>query len=539
MSELPHNWMTAPIGAVTVNCAQRIPSDEEQIQYIDIASIARDKKLISRPQCILGKDAPSRARKHVFAGDVLVSMTRPNLNAVAMVPDSLDGQIASTGFDVLRAPKLDPRWLYYIVRTNSFVERMTELVQGALYPAVKSQDVRSFEAPFAPFNEQKRIADKLDTVLARVDACRERLDRIPAILKRFRQSVLAEATSGKLTENLRNTVAPKQVSTSPESGLFAIPMSWVWAHLGTLAEVKGGKRLPKGQKLVPENTGFPYIKAGQLKNGTVRSEGQEYLPKDVHRIIKRYVVKSGDVFITIVGANIGDAGVIPPEYDKANLTENAAKLCNLKGVRNNYLAFWLQSPVAQSYIDRLTKSGAQGKLALMRIKEIPVPLPSMDEQNEIVRRIESLFGYADRIQAHYAVARAHVERLPHVLLAKAFRGELVPQDPTDEPASVLLERIRSARSLKPIKLKRGMISSPSIRLRKVEAQMLSRTEIQDMHLTKILKERGPLPAEALWAASQLDIDDFYEQLKDEEARGLLREKRGKSPTASRLLEAAA
>src|SRR4029453_6957350 len=129
-----------------------------------------------------------------------------------------------------------------------------------------------------------------------------------------------------------------------------------------------------------------------------------------------YIVNSGDVYITIVGAYIGDTGVIPPEYDKANLTENAAKICNLNKVRNDYLAFWLRSPVAQDHIDFLVKSGAQGKLALMRIKEIPVPLPSIDEQEEIVRRVEALFAYVDRLEARYGAASAQFERLTPALL---------------------------------------------------------------------------------------------------------------------------
>ena len=174
------------------------------------------------------------------------------------------------------------------------------------------------------------------------------------------------------------------------------------------------------------------------------------------------------------------------------------------------------------------------------IKRIEVQLPSIDEQREIVRRVEALFAYADRLEARYTAACAQVERLTPALLAKAFRGELVLQDPNDEPASALLERIRAARAAsegatRPDRRKGGSRSKKS---QKSEVLMLTRKDIQDMHLTRILKERGPLTAEDLWSASQLDIDDFYDQLKDEEARGLLREKRGGSSSAPRMLEAA-
>jgi hypothetical protein len=123
------------------------------------------------------------------------------------------------------------------------------------------------------------------------------------------------------------------------------------------------------------------------------------------------------------------------------------------------------------------------------------------------------------------------------LLAKAFRGDLVPRDPNDEPATALLERIRSAREAaiaKPRSHKGARRTKPQ----KAEVIMLNRREISEAHLTAILKEQGPLTPEALWSASQLNIDDFYDQLKVEEAHGLLKERRGESSTTPRLLEAA-
>jgi hypothetical protein len=125
------------------------------------------------------------------------------------------------------------------------------------------------------------------------------------------------------------------------------------------------------------------------------------------------------------------------------------------------------------------------------------------------------------------------------LLAKAFRGELVPQDPRDEPVNMLLERIRVARAAAPARYKERRGGGRRKRTQINEVTMLNRKDIHDTHLTTILKNRGPLTAEALWSASQLDIDDFYEQLKGEEARGLLTERRGDSPSAPRLLAAAA
>jgi type I restriction enzyme, S subunit len=389
VSELPHSWIATSLGDVTVDSAQRVPAPDEQFQYVDIVSIDRLTKRITSPQLLWGRNAPSRARKEIMAGDVLVSMTRPNLNAVALVPPEFERQIASTGFDVLRPVGVEPRWLFYVVRAQSFTDRMSELVQGALYPAVRSKDVRGYVAPLASLNEQKRIADKLDALIARVDACCERLDRVPGILKRFRQAVLTAATSGKLTEEWRED---------------QILDDWQTVSIEAVAsEIFDG---PFGSNL-----------------------------------------KSKDY---------SDAGV---------------RVVRLENI---------------------------GWLNFIADKETFIPQEKYDELRK------------------------------HTLKAK------------DVLFSLLLGRIQAARATSegaagPKRRKGGR--RPKISKR-AEVLMLTRKDVRDTHLTMILKERGPLTAEALWSASQLDIDDFYDQLKDEEARGLLREKRGGTSNAPRMLEAA-
>lgn len=204
-----------------------------------------------------------------------------------------------------------------------------------------------------------------------------------------------------------------------------------------------------------------------------------------------------------------------------------------------YLMYGLQSPYLQSQIVKKSSATAQANIFLGAIKSLILPVPSFEEQQEIVRQVEKLFAFADRLEARYQNALSRVDHLTPVLLDKAFRGDLIPQDPNDEPASVLLEQIRSelaaAKANKPERQQRGTAIST---LPIAQVIMLTRKDIQPSHLSSILKTRGSLAAEDLWAASQLEIDDFYDQLKDEEEQGLLRERRGEEPNAPRLLEAA-
>ena len=147
---LPEGWIETTLGDLVEPTQQRVPNEEEEFEYIDIASIDRRTKKITAPQQLIGKEAPSRARKVVHTNDVLISMTRPNLNAVAIVDSKLNNQIASTGFDVLRSNKIEPRWLFGFLRTADFVENVSEMVRGALYPAVSSSEIRAFEIPLPP-----------------------------------------------------------------------------------------------------------------------------------------------------------------------------------------------------------------------------------------------------------------------------------------------------------------------------------------------------------------------------------------------------
>ncbi|EPJ8145838.1 restriction endonuclease subunit S, partial [Citrobacter freundii] len=199
--KLPEGWVNTTIGDISVKCSQRVPDENEQFIYVDIGSINRELKVIENPQYLVGKDAPSRARKEIKAHDIIVSLTRPNLNAVALVSEKYDEQIASTGFEVIRPTQVESRYIFALVRSRHFIDAISGLVQGALYPAAKSSDVQSYEFPLPPLAEQKIIAEKLDTLLAQVDCTKARLEQIPQILKHFRQAVLASVVCGKLSKN--------------------------------------------------------------------------------------------------------------------------------------------------------------------------------------------------------------------------------------------------------------------------------------------------------------------------------------------------
>lgn len=431
MTELPDGWAMAKLAEISSDAAQHIPAQDELFTYIDIGSIDRETKRVATPQVLLGKDAPSRARKKVVKGDTLVSMTRPNLNAVAQVPAELDGQIASTGFDVLRPLNgIDPRWLSYLVRTEDFVSTMTDLVQGALYPAVRSKDIRSYEAPIAPAKEQTRIADQLDTLLDRVNACNDHLDAIPGILKRFRQAVLTAALTSDLLDEFDDLSAKATRETAKISDIASVGTG------STPLRSNSGFYANAGTPWVTSAaTGSPFVlDADQfVTDAAIAAHRLKVYPKGTLLVAMYGEGKTrGQVSELAIDATINQA-CAAISVDETLATRQFVKLA----LTANYLV-----------MRELAEGGNQPNLNLSKIKEFEIPLPALDEQARIVGEVEGLLKLADRVEARYTAMRAHAQRLAPQVLAKAFRGELVEQYPQDEPASVLLQRLAATPSAK-------------------------------------------------------------------------------------------
>jgi len=328
---------------------------------------------------------------------------------------------------------------------------------------LKFKEFETIKIPLPPLAEQQRIVAKLDVLFNHLDTLKARLNHIPQLLKNFRQAVLTQAVIGKLTEEWRkhekNNKATIKEEINDDYFQYDLPKSWVNTIIQNIGSVKGGKRLPKGEKLLIEDTGYPYIRARDLKKGTVLVDNLMYLSESVQEKIKRYIVATDDVYITIVGAKIGDAGIIPKEMNGANLTENAAKITDfIKELDAKYFSLFLRSSVCQANIQNAIMSAAQGKLALTRIKQLPIYLPPKEEQTEIVKRVEALFAKADTIENQYQNLKTKIDSLPQAILAKAFKGELVEQLDTDGSAKVLLEEIH--------KLKKEVVGKKKTRNKK-------------------------------------------------------------------------
>lgn len=218
-------------------------------------------------------------------------------------------------------------------------------------------------------------------------------------------------------EKLRQNLAPF------EEQPYEIPENWCMIRLGTFANVKGGKRVPKGQKFAEYKTEHPYIRVTDFDNKTIAVEQIKYVDEETYKAIRNYTISIDDIYISIAGT-IGKVGIIPEVLDGANLTENAAKITNIKGVDQRYLLWYLDSDTAQGQMKDSTISTTQPKLALFRIENLIVPLPPLVEQHRIVDRIESIFAKLDEAKEKAQAVVDGYELRKSALLHSAFTGEL-------------------------------------------------------------------------------------------------------------------
>ena len=416
-SELPKGWKLVPLKEITsIIRGVSYPKEEAKLHpeenYVHIlrgGNIQDGKIVFETDDNVYVNSSLVGEEQFVLKDDVVIVASTGSKKVIGKAATiEEDSRCISFGafLLLLRTNVIDKRFHSYFFQTQYYRNTISSLAGGININNIKKEHIENLQIPLPPLTEQKQIAEKLDKLFDQIETIKEASNKIPELLKNFRQQVLTYAVTGKLTNSD-----------------FA---HWEKSTIGAIGKVKGGKRLPKGEELVNYNTGYPYIRARDLKEGTVLKQNIMYLLPETQEKIKNYIVKTNDVYITIVGAKIGDAGIIPESMNNANLTENAAKITDLsEKIMPQYLSLWLQAPLCQSEIQQSIKSAAQGKLALTRINSLSVCFPPIESQKEIIDKVEYLLGELKIIESKFYQLQNILGKLPQALLCKAFKGELL------------------------------------------------------------------------------------------------------------------
>jgi type I restriction enzyme, S subunit len=334
------------------------------------------------------------------------------------------------------------KYAYYALKNRGFAD----VVTGSAQPQITRESLRVVELPLAPLAEQRRIVAKLEKLLGKVDACQRRLKKLPVLLKRFRQSLLAVACSGRLTADWRQKNPDVRVSDSlcqraaKGEGNGDLPPSWIACQVGDVMKLKNGFAFKSSDY---SDKGVPLIRISNIQDRKVSLDDCARLPAEKSNW--NFAVEKGDLLVAMSGATTGKFGsYYGDEHCLQNQRVGNIKILDASEVLPGFRNIALQSLKAR--IEEDAYGGAQPNISPAKIEALPFACPPLAEQKEITRRVESLFALGDQIEARYVKAKAYIEKLTPSLLARAFRGELVPQDPNDEPASALLERLKKNRS---------------------------------------------------------------------------------------------
>lgn len=461
---LPEGWVSVPISGVTERVPNANPEDEprREFGYVDISAIDNTNFTIGISKRFRGSDAPSRARRPIQPKDVLFSNVRTYLRNVALVESQCPAELCSTGFTVLRpSAAVEPRYLFRYVLTDDFIERVTPQQTGTHYPATSDRVVMAEQIRLAPLREQRRIVRQVEALLSKVRSSQERLDKIPTLIRRFRQSVLTAACTGMLTADWRASrgrSTSMEIFESPEDAQFEVPEGWRWEKNSALAAPKQGAICagPFGTIFKARDfrdAGVPIIFLRHVSEGKYLTSKPGFMDrKKWEEIFQPYSVYGGELLVTKLGDPPGTCAIYPRGIGPAMVTPDVIKMeVNESLAKPKYLMFFFNSVMSRRIMFGLAFGVTRLRVDLPMFKNLLVPVPPIAEQEEIVRRVEVMFKLADRLEARYAKAKEQVDRLTQSILDKAFRGELVPTEAelarregrSYETAEQLLQRIQA------------------------------------------------------------------------------------------------
>jgi len=470
MSELPNTWVDVEIGEIAevigggtpkVNDAENFTTPGHGIAWLTPADLSgyKAKEITRGARDLTSQGYQSSSAKLMPKGSLLFSSRAP-IGYVAVAANEI---ATNQGFkSFVFSDGVVPDYAFYYLK--SIRQLADSLGTGTTFKELSGATAKTLPFRLAPTAEQTRIAAKLDELLAQVDTLKARIDGIPALLKRFRQSVLAAAVSGRLTEEWRvqncptppKAPSPNKYSLSMEelktfADLHNLPHRWECASAAQIcSSVRDGTHDTPAYHL----SGIPLVTSKNIGSGFVDTTEAKLISIEDHlEISKRSLVEHGDVLFSMIGT-VGNCCVVREQDSEFSIKNVGLFKKNESVILPRFLEFWLNSQVMWSWLEKNLKGSSQKFASLGTLRALPVFLPSLQEQTEIVRRVEQLFAFADQLEAKVASAKSRIDHLTQSILAKAFRGELVPQDPNDEPASVLLARIKAQRAAAP-RAKRG------------------------------------------------------------------------------------
>jgi len=484
---LPEGWNSAKLPQVaSINMGQSPPGssyNEEQrgLPFFQGKADFGERYPTVRVWC-------TDPKKVAQAGDVLMSVRAP------IGPTNVAADICSIGRGLAAISPLGGVPTDFVLYGLRLLEPELALRgTGSTFTAINKNDLHEIFFNVPPLAEQQRIVAQLERLLARVDAARERLAKLPALLKRFRQAVLAAACSGRLTEDWRvgrlqeETVASLLERISGHRAITEVrsdedpvappetPDEWTWSRCEYLCDKDRAITYGVIKLGSPVPDGVPTLRSSDVRWLHIDNSRVKRIAPEIASDYGRTFLRGGEVLVTVRGT-LGGVGVVPKDMEGFNISREVAMLPLHPLLNATFFAYAIGTAWSQSWLSEMKRGVAYTGINIGDLKHLPLPVPPVAEQHAIVRRVDALFRLAAAIERRAATAKAHTDKLTQAILAKAFRGELVPTEAAlarregrpYESAVELLARIQAERPASPARRPRRRAGSPRRRARQAK-----------------------------------------------------------------------
>lgn len=428
---LPGNWAWAQFEDVA-QIAQDLVAPSEVLDFPHIAPNhigSGDRKLL--PFSTVRADGVISAKQRFYPGQILFSKIRPYLLKSVLV--EFEGVCSADMYPLWIRKNADPNYVLYWLTSPDFRDEIAMQQGRTVLPRINQPGLNASHIAVPPLAEQRRIVAKIDSLTGKSRRARDHLDHIPRLVEKYKQAVLAAAFRGQL-------VGLSTANTElPHDRCWDLPISWRWVRFSDVVEIASNlvkpEAIPNLPHIAPDNveggTGrlLPFRTINE--DGVISAKHKFFAGQVIYSKIRPYLRKA--VLVDFDGACSADMYPLSPSGDL-----DAA-----------YLLYWLISEPFAGFTVEHEGRTVLPKINQQGLNQTPVPLPPLPDQLETVRRLRTAFNWIDRLASEATSACRLIDRLDQAVLAKAFRGELVPQDPEDEPASVLLDQIKAERGAAP------------------------------------------------------------------------------------------
>ena len=439
MTDSPEGWVSKSFSELNWFLPKTINPSLFSSEIFELFSVPSFPS--RKPEVVRGEEIGS-TKQIVEPGDVLVCKINPRINRVWQVtPKRQYQQIASSEWIVMRAPKLDARYLTYYFTSTEFRRLLCADVSGIGGSLTRAQPSRVAKLPvaIAPLKEQRRIADKLDILMADVTDCRELLDRVSHTLKQLRKSIITDAVSGKLTQDWREVMLGIEQSDFNNT---ILPHSWEWRSVREVGRVQlGRQRTPKyhfGHHM------RPYLRVQNIFEDRIDLSDvmeMDFPPED----FEKYQLAYGDILLNEGQSPefLGRPAMYKDDFPGVCFTNTLIRFRAFDIVDRDFALLVFRHYMHSGRFSQECKITTNiGHLSAGRFSNIEFPLPSLEEQQEIVSRAKRLLKHTNDLETTCQKITQKVEQFSAILVTAAFCGKLATQDPSDETVFVLLEQIR-------------------------------------------------------------------------------------------------